>query len=426
MEFKTNNLKIGVIGLGYVGLPLAHAFAEKYTVIGYDLNENRIEELKCGIDRNNDIDKSFFKKRKIIYTSSELLLKDINFFVVSVPTPVDDENQPNFEYIISASKLVAKYLKKGDYVVYESTVYPGATEEVCLPILLNNSQLIINKDFYLGYSPERINPGDKNKKIEDIVKITSGSCENSAEFIDKVYSSVIKAGTYKAVSIKVAEAAKVIENIQRDVNIALFNEFSKIFYKIDIDSKDVFQAAATKWNFHNYHPGLVGGHCIGVDPYYMTFLCEKLKYNPKIINSGRELNDSMANYAANIFVDLMNKNIDNKDNIYKVLIIGVSFKEDCNDIRNSKVINLFESLKKKGCKVDITDKNVDGNYFKKKYNTPLLKSPPKCSYDGIILAVPHKIYIDKGVNYIRKFGKENHLFFDLLSVFSKNQSDIRL
>ncbi len=410
--------------MGYVGLPLALTFASKYKVIGFDLQKKRINELQNNFDRNKDIESYNLSNKNISYTSNEKKLLEVNVFIIAVPTPVDINNKPDFSCLINATKLVSNYLQKNSVIIYESTVYPGATEEICLPLILRKSNLTLNRDFFLGYSPERINPGDKEKTVSDIIKVTSGSNEESAEFIDNLYSSVIKAGTYKADSIKVAEAAKVIENIQRDVNIALFNELAKIFNNINIDSNDVFKAAATKWNFHKYQPGLVGGHCIGVDPYYMTFLCEKLKYKSLIISSGREINDSMANYAAKRFVDLIK--VRTGMSKHKILIIGVSFKKDCNDIRNSKVFDLFKSLIKYNCKVDLTDDYVDSKDVLKKYNIALIKDPPKQYYDGIIFAVPHKIYLNKGVEYIRSFGKSNHSFFDLQSVFDKDQSDIRL
>tara|TARA_B100000886_G_scaffold340525_1_gene310833 strand:+ start:2844 stop:4142 length:1299 start_codon:yes stop_codon:yes gene_type:complete len=421
---NTKDIKIGVVGLGYVGLPLALAFAKIFNVIGFDLNKERIKGLRNGFDKNNDINKTDFLEKDIFFTDSEKHLRDVNFFVISVPTPVDDNKVPNLDYLIKASKLVSKYLNKGDFIIYESTVYPGATESICLPIILKETSLQLNTDFYLGYSPERINPGDKSKTIDQIVKVTSGSCPEAADYIDAVYKSIIKAGTLKASSIKVAEAAKVIENIQRDVNIALFNELAQIFNKLGIDSKDVFQAAASKWNFHNYQPGLVGGHCIGVDPYYMTYLCEQIQFQPKIINAGRAINDSMAKYVSSKFFRILKENVP-KGSIH-VLIIGASFKENCSDIRNSKVFEIYGLLANYGCLVDIIDEYVDEQEVYNIYKLKLNRNPKKNFYDGLLLAVPHDIYLDKGINFIKSFGKPDCIFFDLKSIYKKGDSQLRL
>ena len=418
------NLKIAIIGLGYVGLPLSITFANKYKVIGFDKSIERIEDLKNGFDRNNELNKSNLENKNISFSSDEKDLDDVNIFIITVPTPVDSLNQPDFKYLIDATNLISKFLKKNSFIIYESTVYPGATEEVCLPIILKSTELIFNKDFFLGYSPERVNPGDKEKTIKDIIKITSGSSEYATNFIDKLYSSVISAGTFKVDSIKVAEAAKLIENIQRDVNIALINELSKIFYKLNIDTNEVIEASSTKWNFHKYKPGLVGGHCIGIDPFYMSYLCQKIDHNPVIIASGRKINDSMARDAANRFFNLLNKKFQISN--FKILIIGITFKENCNDIRNSKVFDLINSLKDLGCLVDVTDEVVDSKIILEKKDLNLLLNPPKNTYDGIILAVPHLIYLNRGINYLKSFGKKDHIFFDLRGVFKKNQSDLRL
>ena len=360
----------------------------------------------------------------INFSSEEIDLEDINIFIITVPTPVDSLNQPDFKYLIEATNLISKFLNKNSFVIYESTVYPGATEEVCLPIILKSTNLTLNKDFFLGYSPERVNPGDKDKTIRDIIKITSGSCEYASNFVDQLYSSVVSAGTFKVNSIKVAEAAKLIENIQRDVNIALINELSKIFYKLNIDTNEVLEASSTKWNFHKYKPGLVGGHCIGIDPFYMSYLCQKFDHNPVIITSGRKINDSMAKDAANRFFNLLNKNFQSSS--FRVLIIGITFKENCNDIRNSKVFDLINMLKDLGCLVDVTDQIVDSKIIFEKKNLSLIKNPSKNFYDGIILAVPHEVYVNRGINYLKSFGKKDHLFFDLRGVFKINQSDLRL
>ncbi len=419
-----SNLYIAVIGLGYVGLPLALAFAEKYKVIGFDLISKRINELKSKVDRNCEIDKNELDNKNIKFTANEKDLENVNIFIVTVPTPVDKNNKPDFTCLIDATKLVSKYISKNGYVIYESTVYPGATEEICVPIISEISKLNFNTDFFVGYSPERVNPGDKTKTLKDIIKLTSGSSPEAANFVDELYSSIISAGTFKVKSIKLAEAAKLIENIQRDVNIALVNELSKIFFRLGIDTNEVITASSTKWNFQKYYPGLVGGHCIGVDPYYMSFLCEKLKYEPKLIASGREINDSMAKDLAIRIYDLLNKKL--KNNSYIVLVIGLTFKENCNDIRNSKVFDLVKSLNNFGCKVDVIDENVDQEFINKEHELNLIRNPKLNYYDGVVLAVPHNIYVDKGVNFIRSFGKKEHLFFDLKGVFKIEESDLRM
>ncbi len=353
---KKINPKICVIGLGYVGLPLAVAFSKKFKVVGYDVNKMRVEELKRNYDKTNEIEKEKLKKNKnLIFINNISDIKNIDFFVITVPTPIKNK-KPDLKMIIEATKLVAKKIKKKNFVVYESTVYPGVTEDICSKIIENKSKLKLNKDFYIGYSPERINPSDKKRTIEKITKVTSGSNKYSADYIDKVYKQVITAGTYKAKSIKIAEAAKVIENTQRDLNIAFVNELGIIFNKLNINLNDVLKTAETKWNFLNFKPGLVGGHCIGVDPYYLTYKSRKEGYYPKTILSGRKINDQMAKYIAKDFQKKIfnNRNLSSK----KILILGYTFKEDCNDIRNSKVFDLFQALNKKHHIIHIYDPHV--------------------------------------------------------------------
>ena len=423
---KLQSTKIGIIGLGYVGLPLAIEFSKKFNVVGFDINDVRIQDLKNGVDLTNEVDESDLKKSKNLVFSSEIdALRACNFYIITVPTPIDINNQPNLRPLISASNTVAKILKKNDIVVYESTVYPGATEEDCVPILEKVSKLSLNKDFYVGYSPERINPGDKKHRLPNITKITSGSNNKSANFIDKVYKTIIKAGTYKAESIKVAEAAKVIENTQRDLNIALINELAIIFEIMNIDTQAVLQAAETKWNFLPFRPGLVGGHCIGVDPYYLTHKSKSLGYKPEIILAGRKLNDNMASFVSSKLIKLFSKN-NIKVHKSKVLILGLSFKEDCPDIRNTKVIKIVNELNEYECQVDVFDPWVDQNEAKNEYGISLLEDINSDYYDGIIIAVSHSHFKKMGIKKIRSFGKEKHVVYDLKYLFSSHQVDMRL
>ena len=419
-----NNKYLAVIGMGYVGLPLAVEFGKKRKTIGYDLDQTRINELLQHIDKTEEVDSLSLKKAEhLIFTDNINDLKDADNFILTVPTPVDINNQPDMSYVISATEQVSKFIKKGSYIIYESTVYPGATEEVCVPILSNISGLEFNKDFFVGYSPERINPGDKSKRITDIVKVTSGSNEKAAVFIDNLYKEIISAGTYRAPSIKVAEAAKVIENTQRDLNIALVNELSIIFDRLNIDTNEVLDAASTKWNFVKYKPGLVGGHCIGVDPYYLTYKALDLGYEPKIILSGRKLNNSMSQYVSNKLIDLMTaKNIDVASS--SILVLGITFKENCPDIRNSKVLDLIEHLKFVAKNVDVYDPWVKKNQIS---NTSIIdKLEQKKKYDAILLAVPHDIFLSSGLSSIKESLKPNSVFFDLKGVFPKELSDARL
>jgi len=420
------NKKIGVIGLGYVGLPLALEFSKKFPVIGFDINVQRILDLQEGKDFTNEVDIAQLNKVKNIKFSSAIEnLHDCNVFIVTVPTPINKNNTPNLGPLISASKTVGGILKKGDVVIYESTVYPGATEEDCLPILEHESGLKLNNDFHIGYSPERINPGDKTHRLPNIMKVTSGSDSKSATFIDNLYNTIITAGTHKAPSIKVAEAAKVIENTQRDLNIALINELAIIFNLMDIDTESVLKAAETKWNFLPFRPGLVGGHCIGVDPYYLTHKSESLGYNPEIILAGRRLNDSMSAFVASQLVKfLAQRGI--KINSAKILIMGLSFKEDCPDIRNTKVIDIAHELKEYNCEVSIHDPWVDKREAQKEFSIDLIDSPRMDEYDGIIIAVSHAQFKKMGIKKIRSFGKSEHVIYDLKYLFSSNLVDKRL
>lgn len=386
------SIKISVIGLGYVGLPLAVAFSDKFKVIGFDVNEKRVEELNKFNDKTLEINleklKNAITNNKMKLSSNIDDIKECNFYIVSVPTPVDKNNRPDLTPLLKASQSVGSVLKKGDIVVYESTVYPGATEEECVPVLEKFSNLKFNEDFFCGYSPERINPGDKEHTITKIKKITSGSTKKVADIVDDVYASIIKAGTFKASSIKVAEAAKVIENTQRDINIAFVNELAMIFEKMHIDTTEVLKAAVTKWNFLKFNPGLVGGHCIGVDPYYLTHKAQELGYHPEIILAGRRINDNMGKYAANRVVKLMIKH-DKKINKAKVLILGITFKENCPDIRNSRVIDVVKELKEFGCNVDVYDPWADKNEVLREYNLNLIENLNLNNYDAVVLAVAH-------------------------------------
>ena len=421
-----DNLKIGIIGLGYVGLPLAIEFGKKFEVKGFDLKKSRIVELNNGIDSTLEVDTTEFKEAKNLdFTSIISDLEGCNVYIVTVPTPLNNSNQPDLNPLRLASEMIGNILKKEDIVIYESTVYPGATEEFCVPILEKNSNFTFNIDFYVGYSPERINPGDKEHRLSSILKVTSGSNPEVANFIDLLYKEIITAGTFLAESIKVAEASKVIENTQRDINIALMNELSLIFDKLDIDTRAVLDAAETKWNFLKFTPGLVGGHCIGVDPYYLTHKAESVGYKPEVILSGRRVNDSMSKNIASKLIKKMNLiNIDEvKSNI---LVLGLTFKENCPDIRNTKVADVIYELKEYGCTVDVHDPWADSGMAWNEYNINLISSPKLNSYDGIILAVPHNSFIKLGPQQLKEFGKAKHIFYDVKSVFDFKDSDIRL
>lgn len=411
-------MKIAIIGLGYVGLPLAAAFSDKFSVVGYDLNKFRIDELNNGHDRtlelsDNDLAKSL--KNGIKFTCNLDDLKDCNFFVVCVPTPVDQNNKPDLTPLISASKSVAKVLKKGDIVVYESTVYPGATEEDCVPVLESESGLKFNIDFFAGYSPERINPGDKEHTVTKIKKIVSGSTSDALDKIDEVYGSVIVAGTYRAASIKVAEAAKVIENTQRDINIGFVNELAMLFNKMGIDTNAVLDAAGTKWNFLNFRPGLVGGHCIGVDPYYLAHKAQALGHHPEMILASRRINDSMGSYVASQVVKMMIK-FDKKIKDSKILVLGLTFKENCPDTRNTKVVDIINELKEFGVNVEVSDPWADKDDAKRYYGLNLVDSPNLKSYDCVILAVAH----DK----FKNLNLSECLVYDVKNVYKNAQEKL--
>lgn len=419
------NVVIGVIGLGYVGLPLAVEFGKLYSTIGFDINEKRIGELKSGIDLTLEVEnEEILVSTKLCFSNDLEDLAECNLYIVTVPTPVDKYNVPDLSPLRKASSMIGKILKRNDIVVYESTVYPGATEEVCVPILENESGLIFNNDFFCGYSPERINPGDKKNKLTTIRKITSGSTKEVAETIDHVYSSIIKAGTYKASSIKVAEAAKVIENAQRDINIAFVNELSKIFNKLNIDTIEVLEAAETKWNFLPFRPGLVGGHCIGVDPYYLAQKAQEVGYHPEIILAGRRINDGMGEYVANEIVRLHIKE-DKKIANSKVLILGITFKENVPDIRNSKIVDIYTGLKKFYFQVDICDPHASAEEVKHEYNVELkdFKQINFSEYSCIVLAVAHNDF--KGID-IASIKKAGCIIYDVKSILPKNLTNGRL
>ncbi len=421
-----NNLletRIAIVGLGYVGLPLAVEFGKKYTTVGFDLKEERIAALKTGTDITMEVDRRELDEAKQIhFTSSPQDMANCNVFIIAVPTPIDSAKRPNLHYLESASEIVGHLLKRGDYVIYESTVYPGATEEVCVPILQDLSGLKLNDDFYCGYSPERINPGDKEHRLPNIVKITSGSDSASAEFIDLLYKSIITAGTFKASSIKVAEAAKVIENTQRDVNIALINELSLIFHKLNINTTEVLQAAGTKWNFLPFRPGLVGGHCIGVDPYYLTHKAKQVGYHPNMILAGRRLNDNMGQYIAARIIKLMvNKGIDISKS--KVLIMGLTFKENCPDLRNTKVVDIINELKEYSIDVEVYDPWVRGEEAYEEYGIAMVDVPEKMHFDGVVLAVAHQQFTELSLDDVKAFCKSKSVVFDVKNIFPADLVD---
>ena len=421
-----DNIKIAVIGLGYVGLPLAVEFGKQLPVVGFDINTSRIAALCAGTDHTLEVsDEELTQASHLSYSSDIEALKDCNFFIVTVPTPIDDYKQPDLTPLIKASEAIGSLLKKDDIVVYESTVYPGATEEVCIPVLEKVSGFTFNQDFYAGYSPERINPGDKEHRVTNILKVTAGSTPEVADFVDEVYNLIITAGTHKAASIKVAEAAKVIEDTQRDVNIALINELAVIFNKMGIDTQAVLEAAGTKWNFLPFRPGLVGGHCIGVDPYYLTHKAQAIGYNPEIILAGRRLNDSMGEYVVTQLVKTMIKKRIQVAGA-KVLILGLSFKENCPDVRNTKVIDIVHELEEYNIEVYVYDPWVDKAEAEREYNFTPISKPAMDNYDGIILAVAHNEFVDLGVEQIRAFGKNEHVLYDLKYIFTKEDTDIRL
>ena len=419
---QLSDLKIAIIGLGYVGLPLAVEFGKQVPVIGFDIHQKRIDELKSGQDHTLEVSPEELKQAsKLSYSADLAELKDCNFFIVTVPTPIDDFKQPDLTPLIKASTSIGQVLKKGDVVVYESTVYPGATEEVCIPVLEKQSGLIFNQDFFAGYSPERINPGDKINTLTKIRKITSGSTPEIAEIVDNVYASIITAGTYKATSIKVAEAAKVIENTQRDLNIALVNELSVIFERIGIDTVDVLEAAGSKWNFLPFRPGLVGGHCIGVDPYYLTHKAEEVGYNPQVILAGRRINDNMARYVARATIKRMVKN--NIDVTKATVgILGITFKENCPDIRNSKIVDVIQEFDQWGIKVAVCDPWADAQEVKHEYGIELVQVDAEHPVDSLVVAVGHHEFRHLSAQELRSYVVgEKPVFSDVKSLFDREE-----
>jgi len=420
------NKKIALIGLGYVGLPLAVEFGKKRTVVGFDINRPRIDDLKNGVDSTLETTSKELKDAThLSYTTNLDDVKDCEIFIITVPTPIDKHKRPDLTHLESSSEAVGSILKKGDIVIYESTVYPGATEEVCVPILEGKSNLTFNKDFYCGYSPERINPGDKEHRVTTIKKVTAGSTPEVATEVDELYKEIIVAGTHKADSIKVAEAAKVIENTQRDVNIALVNELALIFNKLDIDTESVLEAAGTKWNFLPFRPGLVGGHCIGVDPYYLTHKAIEVGYNPEMILAGRRLNDNMGSYVADQVSKLMTKKRIHVVDA-NILIMGLTFKENCPDLRNTRVVDLVEEFEGFNCNVDVYDPWVDKDESVHEYGIKPIDQPIEDKYDAILLAVAHNEFKALSVEQIKAFGKDNHVLYDIKYLLDANEVDGRL
>lgn len=421
-----NDIKIAIIGLGYVGLPLAVEFGKKYQTLGFDINKGRITELQQGTDSTLEVsDEELAETTNLTYSCEVADLKTANVYIVTVPTPIDKHKQPDLTPLIKASEMLGKVVNKDDIIIYESTVYPGATEEACIPVVERVSGLVYNQDFYAGYSPERINPGDKEHRVTNILKVTSGSTPEIATLVDDLYRSIITAGTHKASSIKVAEAAKVIENTQRDVNIALINELSIIFNKLNIDTLEVLEAAGTKWNFLPFRPGLVGGHCIGVDPYYLTHKAQSVGYHPEMILAGRRLNDGMGAYVVSQLVkNMLHKRIQVEG--ANVLIMGLTFKENCPDLRNTKIVDIVSELKEYNINVDITDPWCSSEEAEHEYNLSLTEQPNTDHYDAIILAVSHNEFKAMGVDNIRALGKGNHVLYDLKYVLPKESVDMRL
>ena len=423
MKITERKPKISIIGLGYVGLPLAIEFGKKFDTVGFDINKNRIEDLSKNLDVTLEVESDEFQEASYLrFTNKIEDLRSSNIYIVTVPTPINDKNEPDLSFLLAASNIVASVISKGDIVIYESTVYPGATEEVCIPCIEEKSGLKLNIDFFAGYSPERINPGDKSHRIGDIQKVVSGSTDDIALYIDDLYKSIISAGTHLAPSIKVAEAAKVIENTQRDLNIALVNELSIIFNKLGIDTKDVLEAAETKWNFISFRPGLVGGHCIGVDPYYLTHKSIEAGHYPEVILSGRKINDGMGKYIVNFLIDEMSKK-SVSINGSNVLIMGYTFKENCPDTRNTRVVDIYDYLIELGAHVDIYDPWVDGQ---SSYNS-FVDKPKLKTYDAIIIAVAHNCFKEISISEYRSYCKNSDaILFDLKHVLDKNDSTIRL
>jgi UDP-N-acetyl-D-galactosamine dehydrogenase len=420
------NCRIGVVGLGYVGLPLAVEFGKHFETLGFDVNPKRIAQLRAGRDLTLEVTGAELKSARQLRFTTELEdLKRCRVFIVTVPTPIDGYKRPDLVPLERASESIGKVLRKGAVVIYESTVYPGCTEEVCVPILERESHLSFNRDFYVGYSPERINPGDKEHRLTTIRKVTSGSTPEVADFVDKLYGSIVKAGTHRASSIKVAEAAKVIENTQRDINIALINELALIFNRLGIDTEEVLNAAGSKWNFLPFRPGLVGGHCIGVDPYYLTHKAQEIGYHPEMILAGRRLNDNMALYVASQVIEHMAaKRIHIKG--ARVLILGITFKENCPDVRNSKVVDVVRELERQGARVDIYDPWADARECRHEYGLKLLQTLKSKHYDAAVLAVPHREFRELKVRGVRRLLKKSHVIYDVKHLFPASQVDGRL
>lgn len=423
---KLEQSKIAIIGLGYVGLPLAIEFGKQYPTLGFDVNARRINELKQGVDRTLEVESIDFNQAQLLtFSSTADDLKTCNCFIVTVPTPVDQHKRPDLSPLQAASRTVGAAIKKGDTVIFESTVYPGATEEVCIPVIEAVSGLVFNKDFYAGYSPERINPGDKEHRVTTIMKVTSGSTEEAAEYVDALYRSVIRAGTHKASSIKVAEAAKVIENTQRDLNIALINELAVIFNKLGIDTLEVLEAAGTKWNFLPFRPGLVGGHCISVDPYYLTYKAQEIGYNPEIILAGRRINDSMGAYIAERVVKALTKKRIHVVGA-RILVMGLAFKENCPDLRNTRVIDVVKEFESYHANVEVYDPWVNPEEAHHEYGIELIKKPEQGCYDAIIIAVGHSQFKALGADGISQLGKLESILFDVKHILPKDRVDERL
>lgn len=420
------DINLAVIGLGYVGLPLAVEFGKKRTVVGFDINQPRIAALQAGHDSTLEVsNEELAQAAQLSYTSNMDDLKNCNVFIVTVPTPIDDFKRPDLTPLIKASETIGQVLKKGDIVIYESTVYPGATEEDCVPVLERVSGLVFNQDFYAGYSPERINPGDKEHRVTNIKKVTAGSTPEIADIVDALYNEIITVGTHKAKSIRVAEAAKVIENTQRDVNIALINELALIFNKMGIDTEAVLEAAGTKWNFLPFRPGLVGGHCIGVDPYYLTHKAQSIGYHPEIILAGRRINDSMGQYVVSQLVKaMMKKRIQVQG--ARVLVMGLAFKENCPDLRNTRIVDIVTELKDYGVQADVFDPWVAVEEAQREYAITPINQPEAATYDAVVLAVGHQQFKDMGVSKIRALGKPAHILYDLKYLLTAEESDLRL
>jgi len=426
MGIISSDPKLAIIGLGYVGLPLAVEFGRMYDTCGFDISQERISELQQGVDRTLEASsEEIAASKRLSFTANIDDLSDADVFIVTVPTPINKHKQPDLTPLIKASEAIGKVMKKGCTVVYESTVYPGATEEVCVPLLEKHSGLKFNQDFYAGYSPERINPGDKEHRLTTITKVTSGSTEEAADAVDKLYGSIITAGTHKASSIRVAEAAKVIENTQRDLNIALINELAIIFQRLGIDTVEVLEAAGTKWNFLNFRPGLVGGHCISVDPYYLTHKAQEIGYHPRVILSGRQINDGMGAYVADQVIKMM---VRRQTHVVgsNILVLGLAFKENCPDLRNTRVVDIVREFAKYDANIDVHDPWVDAEEAQREYGITLTSEPEAGKYDAVILAVNHQEFLDMGTPAIRAYGKPDHILYDIKSALPKDSVDQRL